>query len=236
MIKNLYLRRVYLLLLTPPVLFLLIIVAVSIYFGIVTQGNSQAITEQTTRAAPYMLLAVQVLMLLMLLRVLRIEGKNFLDIGWKLSEKQRWWQEVLIGIVAGVILGFLYIFLLSPFLTMLQRTVGDYIPPGEILTTLGSAIIPFFIANVLLAPLVEESLYRGYAFPRLRERFGQLSAFLITCILFGLLHWTGGFWYILLTGLIAGGVFTGLAIWRGNIVMAYVAHLALNLVEFLLTR
>ena len=54
-----------------------------------------------------------------------------------------------------------------------------------------------------------------------------------SCLFFGLLHWTGGFWYILLTGFVAGGIFAALFLWRRNIVATYAAHLALNLVEFL---
>jgi len=52
---------------------------------------------------------------------------------------------------------------------------------------------------------------------------------------FGLLHWAGGFWYILLTGLVAGGLFAGLYTARKNMIAPFAAHLVLNLVEFLFT-
>jgi uncharacterized protein len=90
----------------------------------------------------------------------------------------------------------------------------------------------FFVTNVLLAPFVEESIYRGYAFVRPRQKYGDVVAVILTCICFGLLHWAGGFWYIVLTALVAGGTFAGLVLWRRNIVVAFAAHLALNLVEF----
>jgi hypothetical protein len=32
---------------------------------------------------------------------------------------------------------------------------------------------------------------------------------------------------------VAGGIFAGLFVWRGTIIAAYAAHLALNLIEFL---
>ena len=41
-----------------------------------------------------------------------------------------------------------------------------------------------------------------------------------------------GFWYIVLTALVAGGMFAALVLWRRSIVAAFAAHLALNLVEF----
>jgi membrane protease YdiL (CAAX protease family) len=86
---------------------------------------------------------------------------------------------------------------------------------------------------VLLAPFVEESLYRGYAFATLRQRYGLPATFIILALSFGLLHWAGGVWYILLTGLVAGSLFTGLRVWRHSLLAAFAAHLALNLVEFL---
>jgi len=97
---------------------------------------------------------------------------------------------------------------------------------------LGAALVPFFLANVLLAPFVEESLYRGYALDRLRQRYGLALAVVITCALFGLLHWAGGFWYILLTGFVAGGLFAGLRLWRRTLIAPFAAHLALNVLEF----
>lgn len=217
----------------PPVLFLIVIIAISVYFGVITQGDAQAIAENTSSATPYIVLIVQILLLLFLLRTIRADKLTFRDIGWQLPAGQSWWQEILIGILVGVPVGFLYIFVLSPLLATVQRVIGDYVPPEQILPSLGSAVIPFFIANVVLAPFVEENIYRGYAISRLRQRFGITGAILLSCLFFGLLHWAGGFWYIVLTGIVAGGIFAALFVWRRNIVVAYTAHLALNLVEFL---
>ena len=117
-------------------------------------------------------------------------------------------------------------------MTWLQRNVGDYVPPGELTGALGAALVPFFLANVLLAPFVEESLYRGYALDRLQQRYGLALAIVITCAFFGLLHWAGGFWYILLTGFVAGGLFAGLRVWRRTLIAPFAAHLVLNILEF----
>jgi hypothetical protein len=51
-------------------------------------------------------------------------------------------------------------------------------------------------------------------------------------VAFGVLHWTGGLWYMVLTGLVAGGSFTALALWRGGLVAPFAAHLTLNMIEF----
>jgi hypothetical protein len=69
---------------------------------------------------------------------------------------------------------------------------------------------------------------------KLLPRFGVRGAIIISSIFFGLLHWSGGFWYILTTGIIVGVPFALLRNKRGNILAPFGAHLALNLVETLL--
>ena len=213
-------------------LFLAAIIVASVYFGIVTRGDAQAIAEQTPKAMPAMLVAVQLLLLALLARTLRSERLAWSAIGWRLEQGQGLWREALIGVVPGAVLAVLYFTVLSPAMTSLQRNVGDYVPPGELTGALGAALVPFFLANVLLAPFVEESLYRGYALDRLQQRYGLALAVVISCAFFGLLHWAGGFWYILLTGFVAGGLFAGLRVWRGTLVAPFAAHLALNVLEF----
>ncbi len=225
--------RTWLMLILPPVLFLIAIIAAIITIGLQTQGDAQAIETRVPFAMPYILLAVQVMLLGMFWIVARGEGTSWREIGWKVAARQSWPFEGLIGGGVGIAVALLYEFALSPLLTWLQFNVGDYVPPEQIAPTLGSALLPFFIANVLLAPFVEENIYRGYALTRLAPRLGTPLAVLISCLFFGLLHWAGGFWYIILTGVVAGGLFSGLFLWRKNIIAPFAAHLALNLIEFL---
>ena len=154
-------RRTWALLIAGPLLFLAAIVVASVYFGIVTRGDAQAIAEQTPKAMPAMLVAVQLLLLVFLVRTLRSERLAWSAIGWRLEQGQVLWREVLIGVVPGAVLAVLYFTVLSPAMMSLQRNVGDYVPPGEPTGALGAALVPFFLANVLLAPFVEESLYRA---------------------------------------------------------------------------
>lgn len=229
-------RRTWALLIAGPLLFLAAIVAASLYFGFVTRGDAQVIAEQTPKAMPAMLLAVQLALLALLALTLRSEHLPWSGIGWRLAPGQRLWREVLIGLVPGAVLAALYFTVLSPAMTWLQANVGDYVPAGELTGTLGASIVPFFLANVLLAPFVEESLYRGYALDRLQQRYGLALAIAISCTFFGLLHWAGGFWYIVLTGVVAGGLFAGLRVWRGALVAPFAAHLMLNILEFVWIR
>jgi membrane protease YdiL (CAAX protease family) len=229
------LRTLWLTLGLPPFLFLFAIIGASVYFGATGLTDAAQIEQNVTANVPYLLLIVQAALLVLLLWALRRDSLTWAKIGWKPADGQTAWREFVIGAIPGAALGFLYIFGLAPLMTAAQRAFGDYVPAGELLPTLSSAILPFFIANVLFAPFVEEGMYRGYALTRLLGRFSQPVAIVISCVFFGLLHWSGGFWYILLTGVVAGGLFAGLFTWRKNIVAPFAAHLLLNLLEFLLT-
>jgi membrane protease YdiL (CAAX protease family) len=226
--------RVWPVLLAGPLLFLAGIILASIYYGIVTQGDTAAIPGLVAASTPYQLVVIQVLLFIILRRAMKRDGLAWHDIGWKTAGGQRAWREALVGAVPGALLGLLYVFVLAPLLTAVQRSLGDYVPAGELLPSLSAAVLPFFIANVLLAPFVEENIYRGYALTRWIGRFSQPVAILLSCFFFGLLHWAGGIWYILLTGLVAGGLFAILYTGRKNIIAPFAAHLALNIVEFLI--
>jgi membrane protease YdiL (CAAX protease family) len=224
---------VWVLLALPPVLFLLLVAAASIFYG--AQGaDPQAIEAHVQAAFPWLLLAAQFSLLLAVGLALRAGRLTASELGWQLPAGQTWPREAALGAAPGAVLGGLYVFVLTPALTWLQRTLGDYVPAGETLATLGSQLVPFFAANVLLAPLVEEMLYRGYAFALLRTRYRLPVVTVILTVAFGLLHWLGGWWYMLLTGVVAGGLLLGLRVWRGNLWAPLAAHLALNLVEFVL--
>jgi membrane protease YdiL (CAAX protease family) len=218
-------------LLAAPILFLVGIVVASVYFGIVTKGqNVEAIPKMVADSTPYQLVVVQIWLFFILRKSMKRDGLTWKNIGWKVFEGQQIWREILIGATPGVALAFLYLYILSPILSSLQR-IWDYVPAGELLATLGASIIPFVIADVLLAPFVEESIYRGYGLTRLLGKFSQPSAIALSCFFFGILHWTGGFWYILLTGIVAGGLFAWLRVSRKNIIAPFAAHLALNIIE-----
>lgn len=216
-----------------PAAFLGVIVVASVWVGAHGITDADAIADAVSGQTPWLLLVVQ----LTLLAALALTGKRLrmaaADWGWRVLPGQRLWREAALGATIGLMLAALYLTVLEPWMTWMQSTFGDYVPAGALLPALGSALLPFFLANVVLAPLVEELLYRGLALPRLADQFGRPVALGLTCVAFGLLHWSGGIWYMLLTGVVAGGVFGGLALWRRSVIAAYAAHLALNLVEFI---
>lgn len=153
MSPTLSLRRTWTLLVLPPIIFLLVIIAASVYFGVLSQGDAQAIADNTQSATPYLLAIVQLILLWQVFRALKKDSLTWRDAGWSLQPGQSLTREILLGAGIGVILGVLYVTFLSPLHTWLQTTFGDYVPPESLLTSLGSVVLPFFIANVLLAPI-----------------------------------------------------------------------------------
>ena len=210
-----------------PVLFLLAFVALSVAFT-ATGTPADEVGARVARLVPHTLLWVLVCLGLGLLAV-----SSEVQKAWQLPARAVVLSDLAVGAACGLGLALLYLAWLAPLLVWLQGTVGDFVPAGSTRPALAGSLGVFFVANVMLAPLVEETLYRGVAIPILGKRFGHAAALVLSCVAFGLLHWAGGLWYMLLAGLVAGGCFTGLYHWRSGIVAPFAAHLVLNLVEFI---
>lgn len=217
-------RRLWAVLLAGPVLFLAGIVALSVWFG-ATGTPPERIGAEVAGQAPGILAGVLAVLGLICLRLP-------LAALWAWPGAVRAGRDAAWGAAVGAVLALAYLWFLDPLLTVLQA-MGDYVPPGEVLATVSASIPLFFLANVVLAPAVEETIFRGLALRELTARHGTAVAVLLSCLVFGLLHWTGGVWYMVLTGVVAGGAFAGLALWRGGLVAPFAAHLTLNAIEFL---
>ncbi len=225
------LKRPWTNLILAPIWFLIIIVSASIYFG--EKGVDETnIPIRISENTPTLILIVQFFLLITLLLTTQKDSFNILKSGWA-ADKTKLPFDIFAGILTGAILATLYIYIFSPVQTYLQIKIGDYVPAGKTMTALGKQTIPFFIANVLFAPFVEESLYRNYTLTRFLEKYSATKSIIVTVTMFGLLHWVGGLWYIIMTGLLVGLPFAIIATKRKNIVWVFVAHLTLNLLEFI---
>ncbi len=92
-----------------------------------------------------------------------------------------------------------------------------------------SALLLMALA-VLIAPLMEETLFRGYLYPLLARNLGVLPGIFLTGLLFGLMHgyqlgWTLGL-VALLT--IVGWIFTYVRARTGTVFASYLMHLGYN--------
>jgi len=123
---------------------------------------------------------------------------------------------------------------------------ADNTPIQELLTSRNGALLVMGMA-VLVAPLVEETVFRGYLYPTLArivssvsrflglkysvaDRVGVVSSILLTGLLFGLLHgaqlgWTFGFVSLLV---LVGIIFTFARAWSGTVLASFLLHLGYN--------
>jgi membrane protease YdiL (CAAX protease family) len=92
---------------------------------------------------------------------------------------------------------------------------------------LGGIYVPMAVVAAGLV-FVEESIYRGFAIPRLSQRFGVTWAIVISSVFFGLLHWGNGV-FAIFNGMVYGVFFSGFFFWRRNLVAGIVAHAGYNL-------
>lgn len=84
--------------------------------------------------------------------------------------------------------------------------------------------------GILIAPLVEETLFRGYLYPLLARSFGIPAGVLVTGALFGLLHseqlWGG--WGQIALLILVGIVFTYVRAIAHTVLASYILHLSYN--------
>jgi membrane protease YdiL (CAAX protease family) len=115
------------------------------------------------------------------------------------------------------------------FLASSQVHTNDKMPIEEVLKNRSSAMLLMAMA-VLVAPLVEETVFRGYLYPLFAKSFGILPGILLTGILFGLMHgaqlaWTWGIVGLLI---VVGIIFTFARAQTGTVLASFLLHLGYN--------
>src|SRR6266849_561053 len=83
---------------------------------------------------------------------------------------------------------------------------------------------------VFIAPLVEETLFRGYLYPFFARKMGVPVGIILTGLLFGLMHGTqlGWSWGIVTLLILVGVVFTYARARTGTVFASYLLHLGYN--------
>ena len=101
---------------------------------------------------------------------------------------------------------------------------------GPTLNVGRSGIILLLSFAVLVAPVVEETVFRGYLYPLFARQFGISASIIITGLLFGVMHgaqlgWTWGL--VLLLSLV-GVIFTVVRARTKTVLASYLLHLGYN--------
>lgn len=110
-------------------------------------------------------------------------------------------------------------------------------PPTEIpiekLFQQRQSAVMVLLAAVIVAPLVEEMLFRGWLYPVVARTFGVAAGVALTGALFGLIHAPQLGWHWQLVGLIilVGVLFTYVRARSGSVLPAYFLHLGYNAMQ-----
>ena len=94
------------------------------------------------------------------------------------------------------------------------------------------SLVEALVLSVVLAPVVEELLFRGAMFAALLRRWGIRSAVLVPSLIWGLTHVQYEWWAV---GLITGsGILLAMVRWRGaSLYLPIILHAAWNLLATL---
>jgi membrane protease YdiL (CAAX protease family) len=211
------------------VLIELLVVAALPLFGI-----SRAILRESSGESTVVEIAMQVLLDLALLGYLAVQIRVWYrlpfwrTIGWRRLETEKFPSAIAyLGCAFG---GFVLVAIVSlassafpPSRTLPIETVFQY----------RSAVLMYMLTAVFVAPLVEETLFRGYLYPVIARAMGIGAGVIITGALFGMLHafqlW-GGWWQIGLL-IFVGIVLTAVRAATRTVAASYIVHLVYNSVQ-----
>jgi hypothetical protein len=120
-------------------------------------------------------------------------------------------------------------------LAVLVSFVGGFLNSKEQLPIEGLlnarvSIVLFGVLGVLVAPLVEETIFRGFLYPVIARRLGVAAGVAITGTLFGLMHaaqlWGG--WGQIALLILVGVVLTWVRARTGTVAASFFVHLGYN--------
>jgi uncharacterized protein len=124
------------------------------------------------------------------------------------------------------------------FLAAVVTVASNAAPPKEVLPIEKLLVFPptailFMLTAVLVAPVVEETIFRGYLYPVAARSVGVIWGIVLTGTLFGLLHslqlW-GGWWQIALL-IVVGIVFTTARAITKSVVASWILHISYNSIQ-----
>lgn len=105
----------------------------------------------------------------------------------------------------------------------------EHLPIQEIFKNRAGALMLMSMA-VLVAPLVEETVFRGYLYPLFAKSLGVFPGIVITGVLFGLMHGSqlGWTWGLVLLLTFVGIIFTFARARTGTVLASFLLHLGYN--------
>ncbi len=160
---------------------------------------------------------------------LRTRRPFWSTIGWRELRPHRFTRRTaaLLYVLAGI--GLAVIVQLSSLLVGKKTRL-----PIEELFRNRPTVLMLMVLGIFVAPLVEETIFRGYIYPVLARGFGIPAGILVTGMLFGLAHaaqlWGG--WGQIGLIIIVGIVLTSVRAQTGTVVASFLVHISYNTMLF----
>ena len=162
---------------------------------------------------------------LYLMLLARTKAPFWPSIGWRetLPGSGKVWDSALQFLAGGAVLALVVSFA-GGFLNSKETL------PIEELLKARVSILLFGVLGVLIAPLVEETIFRGFLYPVIARRLGIAAGIAITGTLFGLMHsaqlWGG--WGQIALLILVGVALTWVRARTGTVAASYLVHLGYN--------
>jgi uncharacterized protein len=211
----------------------IIVLSVLVAIGLAaTGGNPRQLQQSAT--ANFLIVVIQAILDLGLLGFLaaqmrlRFHSPFWWGIGWRRLDTGTIPRWLAYG---GLVLGGFLIAVLVTFASALVPPKGE-LPIQQILQDRHTLIL-FALMAVFIAPVVEETLFRGYLYPVVARSFGMSAGVISTGIVFGLLHasqLSGGWWQIALL-VVVGIIFTLVRAKTRTVVASYILHVSYNSIQ-----
>ena len=152
--------------------------------------------------------------------------------GWDVLGFRRplrgWWTPVVVLFGAY--------FVLAAYVAIMELSgLSDLTPQSTLPEDVFDSPFTLPLAGVLAllaAPLAEETFFRGFLFPGLRNRLGTLRAALASSLFFALLHFNVG---SIIPFTAIGMLLAWAYVVSGSLWMAICAHFAFNAISFIIT-
>jgi membrane protease YdiL (CAAX protease family) len=207
-------------------LFGLLVVLVMAAFGV-----SPAHIQQNVSSFGLVAVVAQILADLAIIGYLALQMRHRFDrpfwkaVGWRRLDTGAYSRALF---VSTLIFGGFFLAVGVALLDSLFPT-KQTLPIEQILQDHRTATL-FMLTAVFLAPVIEETIFRGYIYPVAARSWGALTGIVFTGTIFGLLHsiqlW-GGWWQISFLVLV-GIVLTAVRARTGTVVASYIVHASYN--------
>jgi CAAX protease family protein len=134
-------------------------------------------------------------------------------------------RDIPLGVGAAVLLSFV----LPGVIALIHALIGSWPWPTPNQPLSGPMMTLLSLEAIIIAPLAEELIFRGFMYRSLQASLGSIAALLITALTFGLTHKLYGYGW----DHVAMATFIGLALgslrwWTGGIAASFVCHAILN--------